>query len=236
MSSSSRAVRHPFYNDLRAQASVRARVYFTRSNQRTSIMKSLAIYMRISSASQNLRGQEAELERWSQSQDTPVRWFSDVASGSTMQRAGWQKLKEAVDVGEISAITVWRLDRLGRTVSGLVNLFEDLRRRNVGLISLRDGFDLETPSGRLMAHILASISVFESELRGERQRIGIEAAKARGQKWGGSAAGRRLRATNEKVEVVHQLKAEGKAVSAIARAVSLSRPTIYRILAELGRQ
>ena len=46
---------------------------------------------------------------------------------------------------------VWRLDRLGRTAKGLVNLFEDIQARKVNLVSVRDGLDLSTPAGRLMA-------------------------------------------------------------------------------------
>ncbi len=51
----------------------------------------------------------------------------------------------------MDTLVVWRLDRLGRTARGLTALFEDLIRCKVNLISLKDGLDLVTPAGRLMA-------------------------------------------------------------------------------------
>jgi DNA invertase Pin-like site-specific DNA recombinase len=70
----------------------------------------------------------------------------------------------------------------------LTALFEFLRERGIGIriVSLRDGMDLTTPSGRLMANVLASVAVFETEVRGERISAGIEFAKQNGAKWGGS--------------------------------------------------
>ena len=62
---------------------------------------------------------------------------------------------KAVQDGTVSAIVVWRLDRLGRTAKGLTAPFDDLRDRKVNLVSLRDGLDLATPAGRLMANVLA---------------------------------------------------------------------------------
>lgn len=63
--------------------------------------------------------------------------------------------------GEVSTIVVWRLDRLGRTASGLTKLFDELRARKVNLVSLRDGLDLATPAGRLMANVFASVAQYE---------------------------------------------------------------------------
>jgi DNA invertase Pin-like site-specific DNA recombinase len=50
----------------------------------------------------------------------------------------------------------------------------------VNLISLRYGLDLSTPAGRLMANVLASVAVYETEVRSERQIAGTAAAKAKG--------------------------------------------------------
>jgi DNA invertase Pin-like site-specific DNA recombinase len=61
-----------------------------------------------------------------------------------------------------------RLDRLGRTAKGLTALFEELQSRHVGLVLLGEGLDLSTPAGRLLANVLASVSQYESEVRGER--------------------------------------------------------------------
>ncbi len=74
-----------------------------------------------------------------------VTWYRDKMTGKTMDRPGWKRLEADMDVGEISKIVVWRLDRLNRTASGLTSLFEHLQRRGVGFESLRDKIDLSTP-------------------------------------------------------------------------------------------
>lgn len=188
-----------------------------------------AIYCRVSSRSQDTRSQEADLKRWAGDQD--VRWYRDKATGKTMERPAMTRLLADVAAGKISRIVVWRLDRLGRTAAGLTQLFADLIARKVALVSLRDGLDLDTPAGRLMAHVLASVAAYETEVRSERQREGIAAARAAGKTWGGSERGRRLTVTDEQVKVVKRLHREATPIAAIARSVGLSRPTIYRLLA-----
>jgi DNA invertase Pin-like site-specific DNA recombinase len=141
-----------------------------------------------------------------------------------------RKLIDAVHRGEVCTLAVWRLDRLGRTAKGLTALFEDLQNAKVNLVSLKDGLDLSTPAGRLMANVLASVAMFETEIRAERVLAGQADARAKGKTWGGSKPGRLVSVTAEQVETVRRLKGEGRPVTAIARAVHLSRPTIYRIL------
>lgn len=194
-------------------------------------MKQTAIYLRVSSRTQDHRAQEAELERWAKSLDTSPLWFRDTFTGTTMQRPGWSQLQRGIELGEIGTVVVWRLDRLGRTAKGLVTLFEELHARGVGLISLKDSLDLSTPAGRLMANVLASIAAYETEVRGERQRAGIEAARAAGVRWGGSRKGRRLKVTPEQVTTITRLRSEKTPIAAIARATGLSRPTVYSVLA-----
>jgi len=192
-------------------------------------MKHCAIYCRVSKRNgQDVRSQLPDLERWAATQDQPVRWYKDQFTGRTMDRPGWNRLQSAID--EISTIAVWRLDRLGRTAKGLTALFADLQARKVNLVSLRDGLDLSTPAGRLMANVLASVAQFETEMRAERILAGQAAARAAGKTWGGGKPGRRVRVTVEKEEAVHQLRAQGASISEISRIVGLSRPTIYRIL------
>jgi DNA invertase Pin-like site-specific DNA recombinase len=59
----------------------------------------------------------------------------------------------------------------------------------VNLVSLKDGLDLSTPAGRLMANVLASVAQYETEVRGERVRAGQLVARKSGKRWGGSRSG-----------------------------------------------
>jgi DNA invertase Pin-like site-specific DNA recombinase len=147
-----------------------------------------------------------------------------------MDRPGWNRLIEDVRNGKVSAVVCWRLDRLGRTAKGLTALFSELAERRVNLVSLRDGIDLNTPAGRLMANVLASVAQYETEIRAERVLAGQAKARAEGKTWGGSAKGRRLKVTEEQISVIRRMKGEGKTVAAIARATSLTRPTVYSYL------
>src|SRR5262245_2536993 len=147
-----------------------------------------------------------------------------------MDRPGWTKVWAAVELGEVSRIVCWRLDRLGRTAAGLTRLFAELQNLKVGLVSLRDGIDLATPSGRMIANVLVSIAQFETEIRAERIRAGQAAARAAGKSLGGRKPGTRVKLTVEKERAVKQLRRSGTSISEIARTLQLSRPTIYKAL------
>jgi DNA invertase Pin-like site-specific DNA recombinase len=195
-------------------------------------MKSVAIYMRVSTGQQDTRSQEPDLERWAAAQDPTmhVQWYSDKESGKTMDRPGWKQLEADMHVAKVSQVVVWRLDRLGRTASGLTSLFDQLQERNVNLISLKDGVDLSTAAGRLMANVLASVAQYETEVRGERVRAGQAVARAAGKRWGGSLPGVPKKVTPEKAMTIRHLKEQGTPISRIAAAVGLSRPTVYEVL------
>jgi DNA invertase Pin-like site-specific DNA recombinase len=198
--------------------------------------KHIAVYARVSSRAQDNASQEPDLKRWAERQEAPVAWYRDRFTGKSMDRPGWNKLMKTVQDGTVSAIVVWRLDRLGRTAKGLTELFEDLRGRKINLVSLKDGLDLSTPAGRLMANVLASVAQYETEVRAERIVAGQAVARAQGVKFGRPVGtGKPIKVTPEQEERICRLKAEGKKIAAIARAVGLSRPTIYSVLKPTAR-
>lgn len=193
----------------------------------------IAAFVRVSADDQNADLQYDALSRWAQANGVELEWFTDTYTGRTMDRPGWRRLWSRVEAGEISKIVCWKLDRLGRTASGLARLFEQMLERGVGFHSLTEGVDLATPAGRLTAHILASVGAYETEIRSERQRAGIEAAKRRNGgscPWGGSEAGKPKKLKPEQVEHIYRAKTEGQGVTAIARTVGCSRQTVYRVL------
>jgi DNA invertase Pin-like site-specific DNA recombinase len=190
-------------------------------------MKHVAIYLRVSSQKQDTVSQEAELKRWAPQHRGAIVWYRDKFTGKTMNRPGWNRLDKAMQQGQVSKVVVWRLDRLGRTAKGLTALFDELYQRKINLVSLRDGIDLSTAAGRMLANVLASVAQFETEVRAERVAAGQAAARARGITWGGSEKGRMIKVTPEQVAMIGRMKADGTTITAIARATGLSRPTIY---------
>ena len=197
----------------------------------------VAVYLRASSRSQGLESQRPDMERWAAAQGLPVHYYADKASGSTMERPDWGRLWRDVQAGHVATVACWRLDRLGRTAKGLTALFDDLRERKVNLYSHRDGLDLATPAGRLMANVLASVAQYETEVRSERQMAGIAEAKARGVRFGRPVAegrAKRIKVRPEQEAAVRRLSGEGRGKAEIARTVGLSRPTVYAILGPAG--
>lgn len=199
----------------------------------------LAIYCRVSSGSQNTASQEKDLRAWAAAQTEPVEWYRDKATGTKMSRPAFDKLLADIRSGKVTKLAVWRLDRLGRTAKGLLELFEELQSLRCGFVSLRDAIDLSTASGRLLVTVLAGVAQFETEVRGERQRAGIEAVRAKNDgrcTWGGRKTGTRITVTPEKETAVREMNAAKKSKAEISRVTGLSRQTIYRVLGLWTRQ
>lgn len=189
-----------------------------------------AVYARVSSRDQSHASQLPDLERWAEAHAGAVAWFRDTFTGKTLDRPAMTRLLSDLRAGRLERIVVWRLDRLGRTAKGLCSLFDELTEAKVDLVSLKDGFSLASPAGRLHARILASVAEYETEIRAERVAAGQAVARRKGKKWGGSKKGWRWKVKPEQIEAVHEMRAAGKPVAQIARVVGLSRPTIYAVL------
>jgi DNA invertase Pin-like site-specific DNA recombinase len=195
-----------------------------------------ALYMRVSSNRQETKCQEADLMAFkaaAEAKGTEVRVYREKSTGTNYQRPQWQKLWAEVVAGKVKRIVVWRLDRLGRLAGATIQLLDNLEAKGVAFLSIRDGFNPSTSAGRLTRNVLASVAEFETEIRKERQMAGIAAVKEEhGGKcpWGGRKAGVPNKATTEKVDIVLQLRGEGRPIAFIARTVGLTRQTIYRLL------
>ena len=191
--------------------------------------KHVALYVRVSSDKQKHRSQVPDLKRWAEGQNQPVKWYRDTKTGKTMNRPGWSKLETAIRAGKVSAIVVWKQDRLGRTARELLALRDELVARKVDLIYAQGGMmGLDTPEGRMIFGVLANVAEYDNEIRSERIRAGQAAAKAAGKKWGGGKPGMRTNATKQ--AAVRAARAKGESISKIARDLELSRPTVYAIL------
>src|SRR4051794_4810329 len=157
------------------------------------------VYTRVSVKSQDVASQMSDLQAWEAAHGS-CEWHTDTFTGKVMSRPGFESMMKAVKPGD--SITIWRLDRLGRTASGLTRLFDELIKSKVNLISLKDGLDLSTPAGRLMANVLASVAQFETEVRAERVRAGQENARANGKPLGRpKGTGTRIKTTDDSASI-----------------------------------
>ena len=106
-------------------------------------------YARVSTEDQNLELQLSALKKAG-----CKKVFTDKKSGANADRAG---LKEALShLRETDTLVVWKLDRLGRSVKGLVDLVMDLQNQRVHFKSLTDSIDTNTAAGRFFFHVMAS--------------------------------------------------------------------------------
>lgn len=191
-----------------------------------------AIYVRVSTDRQTHESQLKDLTSYANGKD--VVWYEDKASGRKMERPGMDKLLKDVRAGKINRIAVYDMSRLGRTARGLTTLFEELINRKCTLVSLRDGVDLLTPSGRLIANVLASVAQFESELRADKIRAGLAAKKARGEDWGNGRPQGSTKWTDKDAKAVETMRAAKVPVSTIVERLKLSRSTVYNIIEHYG--
>lgn len=111
------------------------------------------------------------------------RIFEDHGfSGKQMSRPGLDAMIESLQPGQ--TLIVWRLDRLGRSLVGLVQLIDELGKRGVDFHSLCEAVNTTSSGGRLVFHIMAALAEFERALISERTRAGMEIARTRGSRIG----------------------------------------------------
>lgn len=176
-------------------------------------------YARVSTADQNLEQQISELNAAG-----CAEVFTDIASGAKSDRPGLSKLQSKLRDGDI--LIVCKLDRLGRSMSDLIESVEDLKNKGVGFKSLKDPIDTTTPSGRMIFGVFASLAEFELDPIRERTNAGLKAARARGR-----LGGRKPCLNSSQIKSMLTLYNSNEySVAEICRQVNISRKTFYNYL------
>ncbi|WP_442544992.1 recombinase family protein [Arthrobacter sp. KN11-1C] len=185
--------------------------------------------MRVSTADQNTDGQRDALTA-AGVKDDPRHLFQDQGvSGAKASRPGFDRCLESLREGDI--LVVARLDRLGRSLGNLVQLFQELAEGGVGVRVLDNPMlstDGNKAQAKLMLGIYGAFAEYERDLLRERTNIGLAAARARGRK-----GGRPQLLDSPKVKRVKELHAAGVlSPKEVADAVGISVATLYRYLAK----
>jgi DNA invertase Pin-like site-specific DNA recombinase len=149
------------------------------------------------------------------------RIFTDTISGTRDDRPGLAALLDYARDGD--TVVVVALDRLGRSLAGMVRTVETLRERGVMLRSLREGIDYSTRVGRMVAGIFASLAEYERELIHERAAVARQAARVRGKQ-----TGRPRALTPDQVRIAQRMREAGESVSTICCTMRVARSTLYR--------
>lgn len=178
---------------------------------------SIVGYARVSSAGQSLDVQIEQLRNAG-----CEKLFSEKQSGtSTNNRMALKETLEWLREGDTLVVT--RLDRLARSGKDLHDIVHKLSAKQVGFQCLQQGaVDTTSSMGKLVLGILGAVAEFETDIRKERQREGIEKAKLRGVYKG--------RPASIDVEKIKELKAAGMGATAIAQEMDIGRASVYRLL------
>ena len=145
----------------------------------------ICLYARVSMAlKQDPENQLIELRKWAKNAHHEVigEFIDEVSSKDT--RPQKELVLRKMRLGECDGVCFWSLDRWGRTASELILELEEFSQSGKAIISLKEGIDLSTAAGRLMANVLAVMANFERDRIKERTLLGLARAKAQGKKLG----------------------------------------------------
>jgi len=177
-------------------------------------------YARVSTDDQNTDMQLAALKR----AGCGKTFVDEGRSGTTLSRPALQRCLKQLEHGD--TLTVWKLDRLGRSVRDVVNTLHDLSGRGVQFQSLTEQIDTTHPLGKAMLHMVALLAELERGLIVERTRAGQLAAKKRGVKFGP-----KHKLSASQIDHARQLiDHDSKAPSEVATLLNVSRVTLWRAL------
>ncbi|WP_323011155.1 recombinase family protein [Paracoccus sp. (in: a-proteobacteria)] len=179
-------------------------------------------YARVSTADQDLSGQKDRLL-----QHGAIRVFEDVISGKTFNRPGLAALLDQARPNDTLAVI--RLDRLGRSLKELLETVDDLKAREINLISLEERIDTTSAAGELVFHVFGAIAHFERRLISERTKDGLASARKHGRVPG------RPPLQPATISALQDLVGAGKSVSQAAKHLGIGRSTAYKAIRENGK-
>lgn len=177
-------------------------------------------YARVSTDDQNADLQKAALRK----AGCEKILTDDGLSGATTKRPALLRCLKALKRGD--TLTVWKLDRLGRSLRDLIAMLDDLKHRGVKFHSLTEAIDTETPTGRAMWQMIGVLAELERSLIAERTKAGVAAARVRGVKFG-----RKPKLTRQQITQARKLIAQGERPEDVAASFHVGRTTLYRALA-----
>lgn len=176
-------------------------------------------YARVSTVDQSMALQSDALKAAGRE-----RIFDDRISGAKAEQPGLAIVLDIVRADDV--LVVWRLDRLGRTLSQLITLINQLGERGVGFRSLAEQIDTTTSGGKLVFHIFGALAEFERNLIRERTQAGLKAARARGRQ-----GGRPKKLDERKAQMAQRLYNDhGNSIDDICKTLGISRATLYRYI------
>jgi len=151
--------------------------------------------------------------------------YQEKISGAEKNRPQLQEALKYMREGE-DTLVIWKLSRLARSLTQVINTVKDLEERKIGLKVLTQNIDTSTPEGRLFFHMNAAFDQFQREIIIENTRIGLKIARNNGR-----VGGRPKTITDDKIRNAHAMIKDYENypfISDIIKSLKIGRTTFYR--------
>lgn len=177
-------------------------------------------YVRVSTIEQNEARQVEALKQYD-----IERWYKEKVSAKDTDRPKLQEMLSFVREGD--TIYIHSFDRLARNTIDLLTIIEELKEKNVKLVSIKDNIDFNSNTGKFMLTILGAVAELERSILKERQMEGIEIAKKQGKFKGRQP----IKLNKDKWEALYGDMTKGYITKQeMADKLGISVPTLYRRL------
>ena len=193
------------------------------------MVRKVAIYSRVSTLDQTIDNQLLELrDHCSKMGWEIVKEYADEGLSGTLLRDKRPALNSLIKDAyrkKFDSVVCWDISRIGRSMKELVLFLSDMKDRDIGICSVRQGFDTSTTMGEMMFQFVGILSSWEREMIRERTIAGLERAKSEGKTLG------RRKVINDKItSQIIELRNAKKSIRAIASEVGVSRGTVFNVL------
>lgn len=191
----------------------------------------VALYMRVSTNSQQTENQRrrlhevAALRGWS-----VVGEYVETISGAAKARPEFERMMADARRRRFDTIAAVDVSRLGRSLSGLAALFDEVRQIGVDLYLDRESMDTSTPAGRAMLGLAGVFAAFERDLIIERTMAGLATARAKGVRLGRPPASEGI------LEAIRSLREQGLGINSIARELRVGKSTVQRVADQMKEE
>jgi len=192
---------------------------FTQRKRIQGVQQMRVGYIRVSSQGQNLESQKQTIIDKFGEMD---KWVEEKVSGRTTEREQLKLMIEFVREGD--TIYILDLSRVSRSLSDLLNLIEIFQVKGVEIQSVKDTYDINSLSGKLLVQIMGAVNEFQVNIQREKQLEGIALAKEQG-KYKGR---KKVEVTDKLRELYEQWKHREITKKEIMDITGLARTTLHR--------
>ena len=191
--------------------------------------KRVVIYARVSTLDQTVDNQLIELrDHCSKMGWEVIKEYKDEGLSGTLSREKRPSFNEMIKDGyrrKFELVVCWDISRIGRSMKELIMFLSDMKDRDIGICSVRQGFDTSTTMGEMMFQFVGILSSWEREMIRERTLAGLDRAKKEGK-----TLGRKTVIDDDKVSHIRKLRSIGRSLRDIASEVGVSKGTVSNVL------